>query len=313
MRLDLGRSMRRGGVYAGLALALAVATAARAETPTFPSSEAALEAFRAAAEKEDNGDAVLALLGPEHRDALIGGGPAEARLALDRLRERVAVALRFEADGPDRGMLLIGAEAWPMPIPLVQEGGAWHFDTAEGLEEIRDRRIGRDELAAIALCREYVTAQVEYASADRDGDEVLEYAQRVLSESGTRNGLYWPDPGDDPSPLGEFVARADESGYREHSRLGEPYHGYYFRILTRQGPKPPGGAYDYVINGNMIAGFGLVAWPAAPGQSGVMTFLVNQQGKVFQKDLGADTAKTVAAMQAYDPSPAQGWSEVEPE
>jgi len=253
---------------------------------------------------------LLALFGGEHRAALIGGDPAEGRLALERLRAGVKAALRYDAETPDRGVLLIGAQPWPMPIPLVKDGDAWRFDTAEGLEEIQDRRIGRHELAAIELMREYVDAQMEYASEDRDGDELLEYAQRLLSATGSHDGLYWPDEsGDDPSPLDEFVARADAEGYREHQRLGDPYRGYYFRVLTKQGPKPPGGAYDYVINGNMIAGFGLLAWPAESGNSGVKAFLVNQQGRVYEKDLGADTAQLAGAIEAYDP--AEGWGEVD--
>lgn len=299
----------RAAAASALAVALGLAAGARAETPTFLSPDAAVDAFRAAVQKDDDGAALLELLGPEHRDEFVGGDPGEARLTLERLRSGVDTALRFEAEDADRGVLLVGAQAWPMPIPLVKTSDMWQFDTAAGLEEILDRRIGRHELAAIDLCREYVTAQMEYASADRDGDEVLEYAQRLLSESGTQNGLYWPDAaGDDPSPLDEFVARADAEGYREHQRLGDPYRGYYFRVLTRQGPTPPGGAYDYVINGNMIAGFAMLAWPAEYGLSGVMSFAVNQQGKVFQKDLGPDTAKLAAAIEAYDPG--EGWAEL---
>ncbi len=305
------RSNSARGARAVTLIAVALAAGlARAENPTFPTAEAALDAFRAAVEKDADGTALLALLGPEHRTALIGGDPSESRQALAGVREGVKAALQLEAETPTRSTLLIGAEAWPMPIPLVKHGEVWHFDTVEGLEEITDRRIGRHELRAIELMREYVEAQVEYATEDRDGDEVLEYAQRLLSETDTRNGLYWPDESDgDPSPFDEFVARADAEGYRQHQKLGDPYHGYYFRVLTKQGPNPPGGAYDYVINGNMIAGFALVGWPAEYGNSGVTTFLVNQQGRVFQRDLGPDTVKNVEAMQAYDLS--NDWTEVD--
>ena len=175
--------------------------------------------------------------------------------------------LRLTPDGDTRRVLHIGSDGWPMPIPLVQDDATWRFDTAEGIEEINDRRVGAHELAAIELCEAYVDAQMEYASEDRDGDEVLEYAQTILSPTGTKNGLYWPTAqGEEPSPLGEFVAKAD--AYRAHSRLGEPYRGYFFRVLTKQGPTPPGGAYDYVINGNMIAGFALLAWPGRSRQLG---------------------------------------------
>lgn len=302
-------SARRARVFGLVAAFVLVPGIARAQPPTFPSPAVALDAFRAALAADDEGDALIALFGSENRTELIGGDPAEARQTLTRLREDVQVALRFDPEGGERGVLLIGAEAWPMPIPLVKTEDVWRFDAAAGLEEIHDRRVGRNELAAIDLMRTYVEAQVEYASADRDDDDVLEYAQRLLSESGTQNGLFWPDDsGEDPSPLDEFVARADAQGYRQHQRLGEPYRGYYFRVLTKQGPTPPGGAYDYVINGNMIAGFALIGWPAEAGRSGIMTFLVNQQGRVYQKDLGADTAQLAEAIDTYDP--AEGWSEV---
>lgn len=158
--------------------------------------------------------------------------------------------------------------------------------------------------------REFVDAQMAYASEDRDGDEVLESAQRLLSETGTRNALYWPDEtGEDPSPLDEFVARADAQGYRQHQRLGELYRGYHFRVLAKQGATPPGGAYGYVVNGKMLAGFALIGWPAEYGNSGIMTFVVNQRGRVHQKDLGPETAERVEAIDAYDPG--EGWSPVD--
>ena len=299
-------SLRAHALAVAASIAL-VAGIARAEAPTFPSPEAALEAFRTAVATDDEGEALIALFGSAHRDELIGGDPAESRMVVASLRAVAEVALRFDADGEERGVLRVGAAGWPMPIPLVRDGEVWRFDTAAGLEEIRDRRVGQHELAAIELMREYVEAQVEYATSDRDDDEVLEYAQRLLSESGTRNGLYWNDEsGDDPSPLDEFVARADAQGYRQHQRLGEPYRGYFFRVLTKQGPTPPGGAYDYVINGNMIAGFALIGWPAEYGNSGIMTFLVNQQGRVYQKDLGSDTTQLVETIEAYDPD--ESWT-----
>ena len=298
-----------GCAAAALLIVGAALEGAHAEAQSFANPEAAVAAFRSAVEKGDDGSALVELLGPEHRSELVGGDPGEARHILARLRRDAGNALRFEADGPERGVLLIGVEAWPMPIPLVKTGDAWRFDAAEGLEEIHDRRVGRHELAAIELAQEFADAQMTYADVDRDGDQVLEYAQRILSEEGTKNGLYWPDAtGDDPSPFGEFVARAEATGYRQQLRLGDPYRGYFFRVLTKQGRTPPGGAYDYVINGNMIAGFAVLAWPAEYGVSGVMSFVANQQGKVFQKDLGADTEAIAAAIEAYDPG--DGWSEV---
>jgi hypothetical protein len=206
--------------------------------------------------------------------------------------------------------VILGRQAWPMPIPLVRSDKGWRFDTAAGIEEMIDRRIGRNELAAIDFARVYGDAQEAYAGEDHDGDEVLEYAQMLASTPGQRDGLYWP-PGDDgeQSPLAAFAARAAEYlGYRQER---EPYRGYQFRVLTEQGPTPPGGAYDYVINGNMIAGFALVAWPADYGNSGVMTFVVSHQGKIYQKDLGPDTASIAEAMTRYDPD--GSWTEVEEE
>jgi len=208
----------------------------------------------------------------------------------------------------------LGVDGWPFPIPLVKRDGQWLFDTAAGKAEILRRRIGMDELGAIAVCHAYVEAQREYASQDRLGDGVLAYAQFLRSTPGTHNGLFWPaNPGEELSPLGPLVAQARVEGYHRSAKMMNeqqaPYHGYYFKILTRQGKHAPGGKYNYIINGRMIAGFALVAWPAEWGNTGVMTFIVNQQGKVYQKDLGPKTAKIAKSMTAYDPddtwSPAQ--------
>jgi hypothetical protein len=291
---------------AALAAALVLGSPAglRAAQPVFPTAEEAAAALKAALVAGD-GKELLELLGPEHEDELIGGDPAAARQGLAELKRAAGQGTALEPAGPGRMTVLIGKEAWPMPVPLVQEPGGWRFDTAAGIEEINDRRIGKNELAAIAFAHAYVDAQLAYAAEDRDGDEVLEYAQRIASTPGQRDGLYWaPEAGGETSPLGPLVAAAD----LEYRRAGEPYHGYFFRILARQGANPPGGAYDYVINGNMIAGFALLAWPAAYGESGVMTFVVSHQGKLFEQDLGPDTAKLTAAMTAYDSD--AGWEEV---
>jgi hypothetical protein len=186
---------------------------------------------------------------------------------------------------------------------LVETDGAWRFDTAEGIEEIINRRVGRNELAAIALARAYVDAQIEYARADRDGDGVLEYAQRLASTPGQRDGLYWEDvEGDELSPFGPLVKGAES--YLETKQPGDPLRGYYFKILTKQGENPPGRRHDYVIGGNMIAGFGLVAYPADYGNTGAMTFVVSHRGQVHEKDLGPFTG-----MPAYDPD--DSWTEAE--
>lgn len=272
---------------------------ARAATAVYPSPEKALDAFRSAVMSEGN-QGLIALFGPEHQADLVGGDPAEARLALQRLRAGIARGLSLVPAGPDQMTVVIGNQGWPMPIPLVKGADGWTFDVAAGIEEITDRRIGNHELAAIALCRAYLTAQVEYAAADHDGDQVLEYAQRLASTPGQQDGLYWQESASaGPSPFGPLAASAEE--YLGQRKAGEPYRGYHFRILTGQGANPPGGKYDYVINGNMIAGYALLAWPADYGRSGIMTFQCSHQGMVFEKNLGENTAKLAAAITAYDP------------
>jgi hypothetical protein len=202
--------------------------------------------------------------------------------------------------------LEVGTNGWPFPIPLVKQNGQWLFDTAAGSEEILARRIGRDEIGAINVCNAYVEAQREYASQDRLGDGVLAYAQFLRSTPGTHDGLFWPAKqlGEELSPLGPLIAQARVDGYHRTAKMlndeEAPYHGYYFKILTRQGKHAPGGKYDYIINGHMIAGFALVAWPAEWGNTGVMTFIVNQQGTIYQKNLGTKTGKIARAMTIYD-------------
>jgi hypothetical protein len=205
-------------------------------------------------------------------------------------------------------VLQIGADAWPFPIPLAQQGGQWFFDTAAGREEILNRRIGVYELAAIRICQAYVDAQREYASQPRNGDDVVEYAQRLRSTANTHDGLYWhTEPGEELSPLGPLIAQSREEGYEHGTKIMTeglaPYRGYCFEILTQQGSHAPAGKYKYIINGHMLAGFALVAWPEEWGNSGVMTFIVNQTGKVYQKNLGAKTAALAAVMTTYDPDP----------
>lgn len=207
-------------------------------------------------------------------------------------------------------VLELGDDFWPFPIPIVKKNGSWLFDSDLGMDELLSRRVGKNELATLPVLRAYVDAQREYASSDRDGDEVLEYAQRLISSPGKRDGLHWPpDIDGEESPLGPLVAFAQEEGYSpelpEEAANTErgPFHGYYFKILTRQGTHAPGGKYNYVINGNMIGGFAMVAWPAEYGDSGIMTFIVNQQGRVFQKDLGRAAAKIAKKIHEYDPDP----------
>jgi hypothetical protein len=201
--------------------------------------------------------------------------------------------------------LEVGRHHWPFPIPLVKTDRGWRFDTEAGREEILNRRIGRNELEALKIVRAYVAAQREYALKDRDGDGVLEYAQTLTSSPGLTDGLYWPpELTGEISPLGPLVAEAQDQGYfRANSAKPQPFYGYFFKVLKQQGKHAPGGKYDYVINGNMIGGFALAAWPAEYGESGIMTFIVNQQGRVYEKDLGPKTAKAAEKLQTYDPDP----------
>lgn len=209
----------------------------------------------------------------------------------------------------DRKLILhVGKEDWPFPIPIVKDNDQWLFDTEAGKEEILNRRIGENELTAILVCKSYVSAQREYFLKDWDSDGVMAYAQMLRSDPGKRNGLYWrAAKGEAVSPLGELVARARMEGYRKSKAAfkeekPEPFHGYYFKILTRQGRGAPGGKYNYVINGKMVGGFALAAFPSNWGKSGIMTFIVNQQGKVYQKNLGPNTLKIAREMKAYKPS-----------
>lgn len=275
----------------------------------FDSAEAAAAALLEGLRTDDL-DTLGEIFGPQHLETLIGPDPTASSVGRKNLYEKAQSGHHLRRDRPNRSILIIGPEAWPFPIPIVKRGERWIFATEEGIEEILNRRIGENELNAIRVARAYVDAQVEYAAKDRDGDEVLEYAQRIGSSPGKQDGLYWDEadhPDGELSPLGPLVAEAGE--YLEEREPGAPFKGYYFRILSRQGKNAPGGAYDYVINGNMIAGFALLAYPAEHGNSGIMSFLVSHQGKVYQKDLGPDTATLAAAMERYDPD--RTWTLVE--
>lgn len=237
-------------------------------------------------------------------DYLINPDPVMAEAELGNFTAAFAEAHQLVTESATRQILQVGAKDWPFPVPLVREDGRWHFDAAAGREEILDRRIGKNELHVLETLRAYVAAQRVYASVDRDGDEVLEYAQKFLSSPGQKDGLYWPDDLDGTeSPFGPLVAAAQEEGYQEPEKAGlapQPFHGYYFKVLKRQGEHVPGGAYDYVINGNMIGGFAAIAWPAEYGETGIMTFSVNQQGRVYQRDLGEKTEELAPRITRYD-------------
>lgn len=299
----------------GIVLALAVATPinAIAATPqeTFATPEAAADALMAAL-KADNDAPLMALFGEEHKVKLFDPDPAAAKANRARIVESMQTLRVLKEPAADRRILVIGANAWPVPFPIVKTGDRWRFATEEGVEELINRRIGGNERNAIHALRAFVDAQRAYASRDRDGDGVLQYARKIMSSAGKRDGLYWPaDPekGEEASPFGPLIAEA--TPYTQGHKAGDPYRGYYFRILTQQGSHAPGGAYSYVINGRMIAGFAMVAYPAYYGDSGVMTFIVNHNGVVYERDLGPNTAKLAPGIQAFDPG--KGWNVVKPE
>jgi hypothetical protein len=295
----------------GFALAfLAAAQVNAAETgKAFTTPEAAVAALSSAVMTTNRAE-LHAIFGPA-ADEIVNPDAVQAANDFATFASALDETNRLVRESETRRVLELGSDHWPFPVPIVQKEGHWFFDTAAGVEELLNRRIGRNELETLKAVRTYVQAQREYASRDRDGDEVLEYAQKMISKPGAKDGLFWsPDFDGELSPLGPLAADAAAEGYgkgKKNTDAGpQPFHGYFFKLLTRQGPHAPGGKYDYVINGNMIGGFALVAWPAQYGESGIMTFVVNQQGRVYQKDLGPGTAKAAEAMKAYDPD--KTWS-----
>ena len=283
-----------------------VAFAAAPAQKTFASPEDAAGALVAAVKVHDR-NATLAILG-DVADWLSSGDAAADRATGDRFVAAYEQKHAFDRDG-DKATLTIGADDFPFAFPLVKEGDKWRFDTAAGKDELLARRVGENELDAIKVLQAIVDAERDYASADRNGDGVFDYAQKLVSSPGKHDGLYWPvKAGEPPSPLGDLVARASSEGYKKTEKGPSPFHGYYYRMLKGQGKNAPGGAFDYVVRGHGIAGFAVVAWPAKYGNSGIMTFIVNQDGKVYQKDLGPATATRAARMQSYDPD--KDWSPV---
>ncbi len=292
----------------GVALVLLATSAGATGQRHFPSPEAAVKALVEAADADDR-DAVLALLGPQG-EAVRSNDPVadslERKGFVAAAREETQIVL----DGDDYAFLSIGSDAWPFAIPLIKEPDGWRFDTEAGIETLLDRRIGRNELHTIAVTRTFVEAQYEYASRDRNGDGKHEFAQKLMSTPGEQDGLYWPVPdGGRESPMGRLVAEAVSEGYQPGRENGPTaYHGYYYRPLTGQGENAPGGAKSYIEDGDMTRGFALLAYPAEYGSSGIMSFLVNQSGILYQKDLGEETAAVAAAIAEYDPD--RSWEPV---
>jgi hypothetical protein len=298
------------GAIGSIALAALMNTAlalTAAETgKTFATPEAAVDALISATRTKDN-ETLHALFGPAGTD-LENPDRVQSTNELSAFTAAFDQTNRLARLSDSQYVLEVGADLWPFPVPIVKKDDLWFFDTEVGKDELLNRRIGQNELSTLEVVRGYVEAQREYASQDRDGDEVLEYAQRISSSPGKTDGLFWPtELNGDVSPLGPWVDEAQSEGYFQTTAASDgapqPFHGYLFRILTRQGSHAPGGKYNYIINGNMIVGFALVAWPAEYGSSGVMTFIVNQQGRVYQKDLGKNTTEIVKKMNAYDPDP----------
>jgi len=288
-------------------LSLPLGAANAAEQKSFSTPEDAAKALVDAARAGDR-PALEAIFGAESHDLLYSGDEVADLNALARFAQWAdqRTQLTKHADGSIE--IAVGEEDWPLPIPVVTSGDGWVFDTDAGREELINRRIGANELSAIDVCRALVDAQIEYASVDRDGDGVKEFAPKILSDEGKKNGLFWnaSKHGGEPSPIGPLVATATSEGYKAPGGKPAPYHGYYFRILSKQGKNAPGGSRDYVVDGNMTRGFAVVAYPADYGVSGVMTFLINRNGILFEKDLGAETEKIAEKIDSYDPD--ASWS-----
>lgn len=250
------------------------------------------------------------VLGPGSDKLLYTGDAVADQQMQHRFLAAYDKVIKIEREGSAKAMLSVGEQEYPFPFPLVKDARGWKFDSRTGLEEIVNRRIGENELFAIKFCLAYGDAQREYAEADRDGDGLIEYAQKFRSSEGKRDGLYWhAKEGEALSPLGPLAARAKSEGYSAKDGGPVPYHGYYYRILTRQGKDASGGDYDYLVNGNMIGGYALVAYPARWGASGVMTFICNHDGKVYQKNLGEASTDIASKMSQYNPDPS--WSKAE--
>ncbi len=296
-------TLRWSCIACALSLAALPAMSAPADEKTFASTDEAVTALASAVNPQDN--AALRTIFGSNADEITSPDPVQAENELKAFTEAFNQWHGVTAEAADKAVLEVGTNHWPFPVPLVKREAGWVFDTDAGKAEIINRRIGRNELMALQSVRAYVEAQREYASHDHDGNGVLKYATKFLSSTGKKDGLYWPVAEDgEISPIGPAVAAAQAQGYlkdTDPSAAPQPFRGYYFKILTSEGSHAPGGKYNYVINGNMIGGFALVAYPAEYSDSGIMTFIVNQQGRVYEKDLGTNTTSIAQSMTAYDP------------
>ena len=304
MLTHLKTPLRISIAIALVALASLHAPAAEPSAQTkFARPEDAMRALVAAVRADDKAK-LTAILGADSEEMISSGDPIDDRAQGRRFAERATERTTFETLDSGAVIAHIGSDAWPFAIPLTKDGDEWRFDTVAGREELLNRRIGRNELTAVAVSHAYVDAQYEYATSPRNGDGKRAYAQKVRSDPGKKNGLYWEDPsGKQPSPFGPLVAEAADEGYapQEEGAAPRPYHGYFYRILTAQGPNAAGGARNYVKDGRMTGGFALIAVPADYGSSGIMSFLVGPPGIVYQKNLGEKSAEIAAKITTYDP------------
>ena len=296
----------------GIAAAAFLASCSSPETiepRVFATPEEASRSLVDAAEKGDPA-AIIQVLGGEAEEVIHSGDAVEDEDARARFVKLYKEKNRVETVADGEAVLHVGADDWPFPIPIVkEEGGGWVFDVAAGKEEIIDRRVGKNELDTIQTCLAIVDAQREYVRMDPDQDGVHEYASRILSTPGRKDGLYWEArAGEEESPLGPLVAEATAEGAGRRA-IGDPYHGYFYRLIAAQGADAAGGAYDYDVKGNLVGGFALIAWPAEYDSSGVMTFITNHDGVVYQKDLGDDTEAEVEKMKTFNPD--RTWMKVE--
>ena len=296
------------GAFAVLA-AVCVWSAPQAAT-SFATPDEAARALIDAAKNNDTAG-MLKLFGPDGKDIVQSGDAAEDKAGREEFAAHAATKLKIETEpgNPDRATVVVGENEWPFPVPLIRTNGRWAFDAAEGRLEILARRVGRNEMNAIEVCRGYVEAQMAYAAQDRDANGILEYAQKIISAPGKKDGLYWEGEPDTLAP--KAFADAAATLMQAQGKKPVPYHGYYFHILKAQGPDATGGAVDYVVKGKMIGGFALVAWPADYAVSGVKTFIVNHMGAVYEKDLGPATATLARQMPAFNPG--KGWEKVQGE
>jgi hypothetical protein len=288
---------------AGAALSGCAQSSGASGQRVFSTPEKAVADLERAARAGDTAE-LIAIFGPDGRGVISSGDPVADRLQREVFTVAMDQGWQVRNSGDRTKEIVIGDENWPFPIPLVKDGSGWRFDTKSGADEILARRIGRNELAAIGVMQLAVVAQREYASGVHDGKGPGIYARNIRSAAGTQNGLYWPanNPGDTPSPLGDLAAEAESEGYSVEGHDGPiPFRGYSYRILTGQGSQAPGGAMEYIVDGEMRRGFALIAFPVEYGNSGIMTFIVNQSGLIFEADLGEDTGAIADSITRYDP------------